>query len=87
MTESREEKVATFLHQGGFTRGLHAASEFLMHTAEDYEQSANQLTPECERPGIFPNSQAAAKHARQILREKAQLLRGQAEHILNLTES
>lgn len=61
----------------GFKNGLKAAAALLVATAEDYEEMAGRLRSQNNR---------SSRTGADLLEQKAQLLRGQAQHILNLKE-
>jgi len=62
--------------EAGFRAGTEAAAQWLIATAQDYQQMAGRMTHTAMRP--------VEKLNVGVMDEKAQLLEGQAGHVRNL---
>jgi hypothetical protein len=63
--------------------GLKDAHDFLLRTAADYREMAERAEHDAAR-FKFPGHISTAKNEARTLKEKAELLTGQANHILSL---
>lgn len=66
----------------GAAQALEAAAKLLEATAADYDEMAMREAKHIKSQ--FPSLRAQQIHAEAVLRDKAQLLRGQAGHIRKL---
>lgn len=78
-------RVADKAQAAIYAEGLAGAAAYLEATAADYEQMAAARDKHAQDKGrMLPGVRLSYITGAQALREKAQLLRGQAGHIRNL---